>query len=178
MTAAFTYSALALAIIVVVALLVHSSHAGPEVYHDEVEQEYLHGLWEGRGLSLAERILDPSDYLWLRDELGFPALAESLRRSRQHLTLKWLKAVRRSFSEMVRTPEPVSHARTADGTQASWQLLRLTLRFHLLLSYAFLVVRFFGPYHRLIPSLGWMHLPWSPQPHREPFPAGDGKHFH
>ena len=177
MTTASLYSIIAVLVIVVVALL---SRPGREdsASESKIGQEYAQRLWEGLGLSLAERILDPSDYYWLRDDLGFTSLAESLRRNRQRLALKWLKAVRRSFNEIVRTPEPVSHARTADGTQASWQLLRLTLRFHLLLSYAFLVVRFFGPYHRLIPSLGWMHLPWSPQPHREPFPAGDGKHFH
>jgi len=178
MTTAYFYSIIALLIIVVVALLVRASDTGGGAQPEDDGQEDLQGLGEGSGLTLSERILDPSDYLWLRDELGFPDLAESLRRNRQHLTLKWLKALRLSFNEIVRTPEPLSPDGTASGTQEGWQLLRLTLRFHLLLSYAFLVVRFFGPYHRLIPSLGWLQLPWSSQPHREPFPAGDGKHFH
>ncbi len=168
MTTAFLYSILALLIIVVVALLVRASGTGAGAQPEEDEQEDFHGLGEGSGLILGERILDPADYFWLRDELGFTDLAESLRRNRQHLTLKWLNALRRSFNEIVRTPEPLSPDGTASGTQEGWQLLRLTLRFHFLLSYAILVVRFFGPYHRLIPSWGWTQVPWSAVPQAEP----------
>ncbi len=160
MTTAFLYSIIALLTVAIVTLLLRRSHEDDSPEADS-RQEFSHGLWESQGLGLAERILDPSDYFWLRDELGFPALAESLRRHRQHLALKWLKAVRSSFSEVVRTPEAASQFRTAGDTADSWQLLLVTLRFHLLLNYAVLVVRFFGPYHRLIPSFTWMGSQWG-----------------
>jgi hypothetical protein len=38
-------------------------------------------------------------------------------------------------------------------------MLWLTLRFQFLLSYALLVVRLFGPYHRLLPSFTWVPFP-------------------
>ena len=156
MSVALAYSVIAVLIILVVALLLRPSHEGAAADTD-ISGEHVRGLWDTPGLILAERILDPADYLWLREELGFPELGRALRRSRQQMALKWLKAVRRSFHELVRTPEPsLPHSATGD-TRASWELLRLTLRFHLILGYAFLVVRFFGPYHRLVPSFGWMH---------------------
>lgn len=160
MTTAFLYSIIALLIIAFVTLLLRPSHEDdpPETNN---RQELANGLWESQGLSLAERILDPADYFWVRDELGFPHLAESLRHHRKHLALKWLNAVRSSFSEVVRTPEAGPQPQTGGETPESWQLLRLTLRFHLVLGYAILVVRFFGPYHRLIPSFTWMGSPWG-----------------
>jgi hypothetical protein len=156
MSAALPYVLIAIGIIVIVALLLRPSREG--VLADaEISGEHVRGLWDAPGLTLAERILDPTDYLWLCEELGLPELSETLRRSRQRMALKWLKAVRRSFHELIRTPEPSPpHSATGD-TRASWELLRLTLRFHLILGYAFLVVRFFGPYHRLVPLFGWMH---------------------
>lgn len=166
MTIAFLYSIIALLTIAVVALLLRRSH-GHDAPETHSRQEFANGLWESQGLGLAERILDPSDYFWLRDELGFPALAESLRDHRRHLALKWLNAVRSSFSEVVRTPEAASPSRTIGDTADSWQLLGATLRFHLLLSYAIVVVRFFGPYHRLIPSFTWMGSPWRVLPQSE-----------
>jgi hypothetical protein len=175
MTAAFIYVLIAGGIIVIVALLLRPSREGGST-GAEIRAEHVRRLSDGPALSAAERIFDPADYLWLRDELGFPSLAESLRRNRQRLALKWLKAVRRSFNEIVRTPEPLSPDGTARGTQEGWQLLRLTLRFHLLLSYAFLVVRFFGPYHRLIPSLRWTQWPASAHPQGEPYGAPNVKH--
>ena len=166
MSSTFLYPIIALLIIAIVAVLLRPGH---EDHTSETRnrQEFADGLWESQGLSLAERILDPADYFWLRDELGFPSLAESLRRHRKHLALQWLNAVRSSFSEMVRTPEAASHSRTGAETPESWQLLRQTLRFHLLLGYAILVVRCFGPYHRLIPSFTWMGSPWGALPQSE-----------
>lgn len=156
MNAAFAYSVIAVLIILVVALLLRPSREGAAA-DAEISGEHVRGLWDAPGLTLAERILDPTDYLWLREELGLPELGRALRRSRQRMALKWLKAVRRSFHELVRTPEPALTHSAASDTRASWELLRLTLRFHLILGYAFLVVRFFGPYHRLVPLFGWMH---------------------
>jgi hypothetical protein len=156
MTAALLYVLIAIGIIVIVALLLRPSGEGAAA-DAEISGEHVRGLWDAPGLILAERILDPTDYLWLREELGLPGLSTALRRSRQQMALKWLKAVRRSFHELVRTPEPSLPQSATSDTRASWELLRLTLRFHLILGYAFLVVRFFGPYHRLVPSFGWMH---------------------
>jgi len=155
MNAAFAYSVIAVLIILVVALLLRPSREGAAA-DAEISGEHARGLCDGSGLSLAERILDPADYLWLRDELGFPELAKALARSRQQMALKWLRAVRRSFDELVRTPEPSSPGGPPSDSAESWQLLRLTLRFHLVLGYAFLVVWFCGPYHRLILPLGWV----------------------
>jgi len=172
MTAALIYALIAIGIIVIVALLLRPRYesAGAEA---KLGEEYVKGLWSGPGWSLAERIFDSSDYLWLRNGLGFPQLAEALARSRQQMAIRWLKAVQRSFDELVRTPEPLlSHSATSDA-YGSWELLRITLRFHMILGYAFLVVRFFGPYHRLVPSFGWMR--WLPGTHsqRERYGAAD-----
>jgi hypothetical protein len=155
MTAALIYALIAIGIIVIVALLLRPSREGAAA-DAEISREHVRGLWDAPGLTMAERILDPTDYLWLREELGFPELGRELRRSRQQMALRWLKAVRRSFDELVRTPEPVLPGGATSDARGSWELLRLTLRFHLILGYAFLVVRFFGPYHRLVPSFGWM----------------------
>jgi hypothetical protein len=162
MTAALIYAFIAIGIIVIVALLLRPPYENASA-EPGIGDEYVKGLWDGPGWSLAERIFDSSDYLWLRDELGFPQLAEALTRSRQQMAIKWLKAVRRSFDELVRTPEPLPSPSATRDTYGSWELLRATLRFHLVLGYAFFVVRFFGPYHRLVPAFGWMR--WLPGTH-------------
>jgi hypothetical protein len=160
MTATLIYPLIAVGIIVIVALLLRPSREGAAA-DAEISREHVRGLWDAPRLTLAERILDPTDYLWLREELGFPGLARALRLSHQQMALKWLKAVRRSFDELVRTPEPALPGGATSDARGSWELLRLTLRFHLILGYAFLVVRFFGPYHRLVPSFGWVHTLFS-----------------
>jgi hypothetical protein len=119
-------------------------------------QDLAQGLWDGSCLSLAERIFDPADFKWLRDELYFPQAAQVLARHRKELAVNWLKALRSSFKNFVRSADPTdsgtAHARDVSG----WQLLWLTLRFHFLVSYAILIVRLFGPYHRLVPYFGWL----------------------
>jgi hypothetical protein len=155
MTPVLVYSAIGMLVAVLVALLLRQSE-DQGAARTEVDPGCVKGLWEGPSLTMAERILDPTDYLWLREELGFPELGRELRRSRQQMALRWLKAVRTSFDELVRTPEPALPGGATSDARGSWELLRLTLRFHLILGYAFLVVRFFGPYHRLVPSFGWM----------------------
>jgi hypothetical protein len=156
MTTTLAHSIIALLVVIVAALLLRPRYesAGAEA---ESSEGYAKGLWDGPGWNLAERIFDSSDYLWLRNELGSPQLARTLARSRRQMALKWLRAVRRSFDELVRTPEPAPPGGAPSDARGSGELLRLTLRFHLILGYAFLVVRFFGPYHRLVPSFGWMH---------------------
>jgi len=176
MTAALIYALVAIGTIVVVGFLLRPSREGAAA-DAEISGEHVRGLWEGSGLSLAERILDPADYLWLRDELGFPQLARALARSRRQMALKWLKAVRRSFDELVRTPEPGPAGGPPSDTAESWQLLRLTLRFHLVLGYAFLVVWFCGPYHRLILPLGWVQSLPTFGPQRNGYGAADVTRF-
>ncbi len=112
-----------------------------------------------RWLDLSERIFDPSDDRWLRQDLAFPKLADSLARARKQLALHWLKALQESFSELIRSPELAPDEVAGVDSMASWRLLWLTMRFQILLSYAMLVVKLFGPYHRLIPSFNWIPFP-------------------
>ncbi len=112
-----------------------------------------------RWLDLSERIFDPSDARWLQDELAFPKLAKLLTLERRRLAIQWLQALQTTFDELVRTPETSPSEAPEPPPPGSWQMLWLTVRFKLLVSYALLVVRLFGPYHRLIPSFSW--LPFS-----------------
>jgi hypothetical protein len=153
MTAVFIYIAFALLIMVAVVFLIRRRRA--DGIHDaEIPLDEVGDLGEGPDLSLAERIFDRTDYLWLRDQVGFAPLADSLLRSRTQMALRWLRAVRSSFDKLVRIPGELPGKETP--ARESWTLLRLTLRFHLVVGYAILVVRLLGPYHRLIPSFGWM----------------------
>jgi len=122
-------------------------------------KDYAQCLGEARWLDLSERIFDPSDARWLREELAFPKLANSLTRARRRLAIHWLKALQASFQDLVRRPEPVSSETRLTNSTPSWQMLWLTVRFQFLLLYALLVVRLFGPYHRLIPSFTWIPFP-------------------
>ncbi len=157
MTELALYSALALALLILIYWLVRSRQDS-DLYETDPGQIFAQGPCHHSCLGLAERLFDPSDYLWLRDELGFPQAAESLAAHRKQMVLNWLRALRSSFNEMARTPEAIEPEESGSGASRSWQSFWLTLRFHLLLSYALLVVRFFGPYHRLAPSLGWTRI--------------------
>jgi hypothetical protein len=116
-------------------------------------------LGNARSLDLSERIFDPSDARWLREDLAFPVLADSLAGARKQLALHWLKALQASFKDLVRSPELVPGEAPGADSMMSWRMLWLTVRFQLLLSYALVVVRLFGPYHRLIPSFTWVRFP-------------------
>jgi hypothetical protein len=109
-------------------------------------------------LSLSERIFDPSDVRWLEEELAFPRLGMCLRLGRKRLALCWLQALQTSFDEIVMTPEFAPVDASEATTPGSWRMLWLTVRFKFLVSYALLVVRLFGPYHRLVPSFS----SWAP----------------
>lgn len=113
----------------------------------------------GQWLDLSERIFDPGDARWLAEELAFPALAVALMEGRKHLAIRWLQALQASFDELARTPEAASDADSKASSTESWRMLWLTVRFKLLVWYALLVVRVFGPYHRLIPSFSWVPFP-------------------
>lgn len=146
------YSTLALLLIVVVALLLCAPRTGSELA--EPRSDYARGILDGSSFALAVRLFDSSDYHWLKEEVGFPRLARELERRRRRLALCWLDDLRRIFLEWVRTPDP--QALAGDPPRRDWALLAATLRIHLLLAYAYFVVRFFGPYHRLVPSFGWL----------------------
>ncbi len=118
---------------------------------EESRKECFSGLWETPRLRIAERIFDAADFHWLRDEIVHPELARALARARKQIALEWLKAVRLSFDHLVRTPAPV-----APSPEPVPRLLWMSLRFRILLGYATLVVRLFGPYHRLIWSFDFL----------------------
>ncbi len=122
-------------------------------------KDYTQHLGDAGWLDLSERIFDPSDARWLREELAFPKLANSLTCARKRLAIRWLRALQASFNDLVRRPEPASSEAPLANSAPSWQMLWLTVRFQFLLSYALLVVRLFGPYHRLIPSFTWIPFP-------------------
>jgi hypothetical protein len=133
---------------------------------DEVltEKSYAPRIGNGRWLHLSERIFDPSDARWLAEELAFPKLANALTLGRKRLAIRWLEALQASFHEVVRTPELTPSEAPEARIANSWRMLWLTLRFKFLVSYALLVVKLFGPYHRLIPSFSW--VPFSEERER------------
>jgi len=156
MTDVLIYPALALLLILGVAVYLRAEQ-NRRVDSEKDWHEYTQGLWDSQGLSLSEKLFDPTDYLWLRDQAGFPGLAESLYRVRRRLALECLKALRQSFDDLLRTPEPLVPIGWTGYSREAGRLLGQTVRFHLVLTYAQLVVRFFGPYHRLVPAWRWMH---------------------
>ncbi|MGE5326340.1 MAG: hypothetical protein ACM3NO_04825 [Deltaproteobacteria bacterium] len=107
-------------------------------------------------LRLAERIFDPADRDWLRNEVCFPQAAEALERHRKTLAIHWLKAFRNSFNELVRTPV-IAPGESSSAGSSSLETFWLMLRFQFLIAYALLMVKAFGPYHRIVPILGPLH---------------------
>lgn len=154
MTASLIYALIAVAILAIAWALVRQTQAD-ETSASDRDDDYLRDRCDGPVLAVAEKLFDSGDFLWLRDEIGRPDLARALARSRQRLALRWLKAVKRSFDSLVRVPDPAAWAEPNGRSPSSWQLLWLTLRFHFLLGYAMLIVRLVGPYHHLVPSLGF-----------------------
>ncbi len=152
------YAALAIAFLLFVLGLLRNPL--PHDQDESVEGKRLpasigNGLW----LDLSERIFDPSDARWLAEELAFPKLAHALTLDRKQLAIRWLEALQSSFDELVRTPEVAPAEDTMASSIGGWRMLWLIIRFKLLVSYAFLAVKLFGPYHRLIPSFAW--IPFS-----------------
>lgn len=157
------YATIAIVFLVLVAGLLRKPQ--PHDPNDALtEKSYAPRIGNGRWLYLSERIFDSSDARWLKEELAFPKLAETLVIKRKRLAIRWLEALQKSFDEVVRTPEVSPSADPKFSSSGSWQLLWLTLRFKILVSYALFVVKFLGPYHRLIPSFSW--VPFSPASER------------
>jgi hypothetical protein len=169
MTEVALYSLIALALLVLTICLAGS---GRRRHREELVKPLsaVRAATDASFLALADRIFDPLDYHWLRHELSFPEGAEELARRRKELALEWLKSLRNSFQELVRTPEPAAFEGASPSAASSWQLLWLSLRFQFLIHYAILVVRFLGPYHHLIPSFRWVGSL------RKLLAAGDARH--
>jgi hypothetical protein len=153
MTELILYSLLALVILVLAGWLARNRPPSDEI-ENQPGGDLSGTSLQASSLDLANRIFDPADYRWLRDELCFPQGASILADHRKELAVKWLKALQNSFKELVRLPEPSPDRADPGSGPSSWQLLWLTLRFQFLLSYALLVVRLFGPYHQLVPRFG------------------------
>ncbi len=156
MTMLLAYIAAALLTLVVAVFLVRQGRNGTGETTGG-EKEFNLSLLDDSGLDLAGRIFDPADYRWLRDELRFPQLARALACHRKVMALGWLRGLRRSFNELVRVPHSGGMTGNPDETPPGWAMTFLTLRFHVLLSYAVLVVWLFGPYARMVPSFEWLH---------------------
>ena len=157
MTELLIYTLIALAVLALTVSLVRTapSHITEESEQSAEPVRPLEGI-NASFLRLGDKIFEPRDFHWLRYELSFPGAAEDLARHRKRLATEWLKSLRNSFQELVRTPELEGVKGESESTLSSWKLLWLTLRFHFLVSYALFVIRFFGPYHQLIPSFAWL----------------------
>jgi len=154
----FIYGAIAIAFLILASKL----FAKPRPYEHDEGISSPHRIpvpGTKHWLDLSERIFNPVDARWLKEELAFPKLAEALVLERKRLAIRWLEALQASFEEVVRTPVLTSDEVSDANSVGSWQMLWLTLRFKFLVSYALVVVKLFGPYHRLVPSFSW--LPFS-----------------
>ena len=151
-TGVIIYALLAIAILVASFWLFLKGTASP-VETDTDENTVAYGPLDLTSLRLAERIFDPADRDWLRNEVCFPQAAEVLARHRKALAIHWLKAFRNSFNELVRIPDAASGEPSSSGS-SSLGIFWLMLRFQFLIAYALLMVRAFGPYHRIVPVLG------------------------
>lgn len=172
MNAALAYAIIAALTVLLVGVLLRQRRNDDALARDAT-QDNSWDLLDSSGLRLAERIFDCSDYTWLRDEVGQPHLAQTLFQSRQRMAVRWLKSLRRSFDELASTPDPSYSQAKSAGFPSGRHSLWLTVRFHLLLTYALCVVRLFGPYHRLIPSFGWANLLPSLAPQAAARPRSD-----
>ncbi|MBZ5564235.1 MAG: hypothetical protein LAP13_17660 [Acidobacteriia bacterium] len=172
----FAYAALAFLILVLVVVLARPGRP-PEVAGEKVGPTRVPDEWDVRWLDLVRQIFDSADYLWLRDELRFPRLAKALLSSRKRMAICWLKALRASFNELVRTPDFSPAKGQSENAPAGWRLSWLAVRFQLLLIYALLVVRLFGPYHRLIPALNWRRLVPEPPLRSARFRSANSQNF-
>jgi hypothetical protein len=158
------YAVLATAFLLSLLVLFRRTRA-PESDDYLLDKRSAPQLSDGRWLDLSERIFDPSDARWLAEEMAFPKLAKALTLRRKRLAIYWLETLQASFDEVVRTPDLTPSEIAEESAAGNWQMLWLAVRFKLLVSYALLVVRLFGPYHRLMPTLSWVPFPRETEPH-------------
>lgn len=152
MTNIVLYALVAIFLLLATLWLFRKTAHQPEESHSDAVRFDASQL-DGISLRLAERIFDARDPEWLDKDLCFPEAAAVLERHRKALAIQWLKALRNSFKAFVRMPEPATLG-AAQSESSAGRLLWLTLRFHFLINYALLMVRLFGPYHRMVPILG------------------------
>lgn len=151
------YAVIAVAFLVLVLGLFVKSHSH-ELDECEPHNRAAADTANGRWLDLSERIFDPTDARWLREELAFPKLAQALTVERKRLAVRWLETLQESFDNLVRTPDVLPSEALAVEPRGNWRMLWLMVRFKFLVHYALVVVKVFGPYHRLIPSFSWVPL--------------------
>src|SRR5579859_45359 len=154
MTFILPYVVIAVLILAIAVMLARQGRHPIDI-ETESEKEFNHGLLEKSCLDLAERIFDPSDYRWLRDDLCFPQLARVLARHRKEMALRWLRGLRSAFNELVREPQ-IARASDTNHGLPDWVMAFYTLRFHATLSLAIIMVWMFGPYHVIVPSIDWL----------------------
>ena len=154
----FIYAAFAIAFLILVLGALRKSDASDVEEAVEVKP-LVTPANSGRWLDLSDCIFNPADAQWLENELAFPKLARALTLERKRLAIRWLEALQASFDEFVRTPDIALGNMPDASSTHHWQMLWLTFRFKFLIAYALVMVRTFGPYHRLIPSFAW--IPFS-----------------
>lgn len=150
-----SYLAAAVLLPPIVLLLVFRGR-NQDTIRSECEREVNLRFLEHPGLDLADRIFDPADYCWLRDELKFPEQAAVLARQRKEMALSWLRCLRASFNELVRVPRSAGFARDGGSDPSEWVTTFQTLRFQMLMAYARIAVWAFGPYTRIAPSFDFL----------------------
>ena len=155
MTFILPYVVIAVLILAIAVMLARQDHSPIDV-ETETGKEFNRNLLEKSCLDLAERIFDPADYRWLRDDLCFPQAARALARHRKEMALRWLRGMRSSFNELVREPLPIGEMGGPDEGLPGWAMAFHTLRFHAMLSFAMIMVWTFGPYHGIVPSFNWL----------------------
>ncbi len=149
-------AALTLALAVLLVCQGRKAIGASRVNKQEPNTKLLDDSW----LDQAQRIFDPADFYRLRDEVGSPELARDLFLHRKALALRWLRSLRGSFNELVHESRSTDLGGNSGEGLCGWIMAFHTLRIHLMLSYAMLVVWMFGPYTRLTPSFGWWRALW------------------
>ena len=88
-------------LLMVLCVVARTTPADPE--ECAAQKDLAARLGQASWFHLSERIFDPSDVRWLREDLAFPRLADSLTNTRKQLAIRWLTALKASFDELVRT---------------------------------------------------------------------------
>ncbi|HLY61146.1 MAG TPA: hypothetical protein VKV95_10390 [Terriglobia bacterium] len=159
----------AAALLLASALLLIFRGRNQATLRSDSEREINLRFLENPGLDLAERIFDPADFCWLRDELKFPEQATVLALQRKEMALLWLRCLRASFNELVRIPQSAGTSSENDSESSGWATTFYTLRFQFLLAYAMMVVWLFGPYTRIAPSFNFLRPILSRGTHKQRF---------
>ena len=95
-------------------------------------------------LRIIRRILDQSDYLWLRDGLKKPNLAHELKTIRRLLVLQWLSELQDGFRQLVRSVRENPQQAVPRGLAADMKIAWHTCSFFILIIFAKFSVSIFG----------------------------------